>query len=82
MLNKNTLVVAQTTRFASFGPVLVIATHQNPSHAVNTYIQPKNHNKKIKCKKKNTLVMAQMTCFVVWILVIAPHLNPSRAVKT
>ena len=35
--------MAQTTHFASFGPVLVIAAHINPSRAVKTQIEPKNH---------------------------------------
>jgi hypothetical protein len=33
--------MAQTTRFASFGLVLVAVAHPNLHHAVETYIEPK-----------------------------------------
>ena len=34
--------MAQTTRFASFGPVLVISAHLNPCRSIKLYIEPKN----------------------------------------
>ena len=34
---------AQTTRLASFGPVLVIAIHPDLSRVVKTDVEPKNH---------------------------------------
>ena len=38
---KKDLLKAKTTRFASFGPVLITAAFQNSSCAVNTNIEPK-----------------------------------------
>ena len=33
--------MAQTTRFASFGPVFLIATQPNPARCFRTRIEPK-----------------------------------------
>ena len=33
--------MTQTTRFESFGPVLVISVHPNPCCGVKSYIEPK-----------------------------------------
>ena len=33
--------MAQTTRFESFGPVLIISVHPNPCCGVKLYIEPK-----------------------------------------
>ena len=46
--------MAQTMRFASFGPVLVvlvITTHTNPHCRVKSYIKPKYYN----LVEKNTI---------------------------
>jgi hypothetical protein len=40
---KKTVVMAQTTHFASFGPVLANATHTDLFRVVKTSIEPKNH---------------------------------------
>ena len=81
--------MAQTTRFASFGPVLVIATNSNPIRRLEQSIKCirtcNKYNILVKTlkKKRKDLHMAQMTCFVSFgpVLVIATHSNPLRRLE-
>ena len=45
---------AQTMQNALYGLVLIVATHPNICHAVNTYIEPKKHELVQNIEKKCT----------------------------
>ena len=86
---KKNIPRAQTTRLASFGPVIVLAVQLNPLCSCKTLIEPKNRrNHKLVCKKhekeKKNLPRDQTTPDASFgpVIVLAVQLNPLRSCKT